>query len=79
MSFWNIKNAYNDYEVKNEVRNEHKDLCGEQRLGFVAKCFKEFDMANAKKIEAIKWDCNLLWHLISNEKCLPTTKRPKLP
>jgi hypothetical protein len=75
MSFWSIKNAYNNYEVK----NEHKDLCGQQSQAFVAKCFKEFDTANAKKIEAIKWDCNLLWHLISNEKCLPTTKRPKLP
>ncbi len=61
------------------MKNEHKDLLRQQRFGFVAKCFKEFDMANAKKIEAIKWDCNPLWHLVNNEKCLPTTKRPKLP
>jgi hypothetical protein len=40
----------------NEVENKHKDLLRQQRLGFVAQCFKEFDMANAKKIEAIKWD-----------------------
>jgi hypothetical protein len=42
----------------NEVENEHKDLLKQQRLGFVIKCLKEFDMANAKKIEAIKWDWN---------------------
>jgi len=33
----------------NEVENKHKDLLKQQRLGFVAKCIKEFDMANAKK------------------------------
>jgi len=42
MSFWSIKNAYN------ETKNEHKDLLRQQRLGFVAKCFKEFDMAKCK-------------------------------
>ncbi len=54
----------------NEAENEHKDLLRQQRFGFVAKCLKEFDMANAKKIEVIKWDWNTLWHIISNEKCL---------
>jgi hypothetical protein len=43
MRIWSIKNAYN------EAENEHKDLLRQQRLGFVAKHFKEFDMANAKK------------------------------
>jgi hypothetical protein len=38
------------------VENEYKDLLKQQRLGFVAKCFKEFDMANVKQIEVIKWD-----------------------
>jgi hypothetical protein len=36
-------------------------------------------MANARKIEAIKWDWNPLWHIVSNVKCLPMTERPKLP
>jgi hypothetical protein len=36
-------------------------------------------MANVKKIEAIKWDCIPLWHIVSNDKCLPTTKRPEFP
>jgi len=37
----------------NEAENKHKDLLRQQRLGFVAKCIKEFDMA--KKNGAIKW------------------------
>ncbi len=36
-------------------------------------------MANARKIGAIKWDWNPLWHIFSNDKCLPMTQRPKLP
>jgi len=37
-------------------------------------------MANAKKkIKAVKWDWNPLWHIVNNDKCLPMTKRPKLP
>jgi hypothetical protein len=31
-----------------------------------------------KKIEAIKQDWNPLWHIIGNDKCLPTTKRHEL-
>jgi hypothetical protein len=58
---------------------KHKDLLRQQRLNFVAKCLKEFDMVNARKFEAIKWDWNPLWHIISNEKCLPLIERPKLP
>jgi hypothetical protein len=73
MSFWSIKNAYN------EAKNEHKDLLKQHKLGFVAKHFKEFDMANAKQIEAIKWDWNPLWHIVNNNKCLLTTERPELP
>jgi hypothetical protein len=44
----------------NEAENEHKDLLRQQRLGFVAKCLKEFNLANARKIEAIKWDEKIL-------------------
>jgi len=62
-----------------KMDNKHKDLLKQQRLGFVAKCFKEFNMANARKIEAMKWDWNSLWHVINNEKCLFTTEKPKLP
>jgi hypothetical protein len=40
----------------NEVKNEYKDLLRQQRFGFVAKHLKEFDMANARKNETIKWD-----------------------
>jgi hypothetical protein len=36
-------------------------------VAFVAKCLKEFDMANQTKIEAIKWDWNPLWHIVTNE------------
>jgi hypothetical protein len=59
----------------NELENEHKDLLKQHRFGFVAKRFKEFDMANVKKIGAIKWDWNSLWHIVNNDKCLPMTKK----
>ncbi len=59
--------------------NKHKDSLRQQRFGFVVKCFKEFNMANVRKIEAMKWDWNSLWHVVSNEKCLFVTKRLKLP
>ncbi len=36
-------------------------------------------MANAKQIEAIKWDWNPLWHIANSDKCLPMTKRLGLP
>jgi hypothetical protein len=36
-------------------------------------------MANARKIEAIKWDWNPLWHIVIDDKCLPMIERPKLP
>jgi hypothetical protein len=51
----------------------------QQRLSFVVKHFKEFDMANAKRIETIKWDWNPLWHIVNNDKCLFVTKRLELP
>jgi hypothetical protein len=35
-------------------------------------------MANVKTIEDIKWDWNLLWHIVNNDKCLPVTERFKL-
>jgi hypothetical protein len=36
-------------------------------------------MANAKEIEAIKWDWNPLWHIVSNDKCLLVIERHELP
>ncbi len=63
----------------NEVENEHKDLLRQQRFTFVAKRLKEFDMANVRKIEAIKRDWNCLWHIISNKKCLPPIEKLELP
>jgi hypothetical protein len=63
----------------NEVENKHKDLLRHQRLGFAAKHLNEFDVANAKKIEVIKWDWNPLWHIVNEDKCLPMTKRLELP
>jgi hypothetical protein len=62
-----------------KTENDHKDLLKQQRFGFIVKHFKEFDMANARKIEAIKWDWNLLWHIVNNDKCLLATKRLELP
>jgi hypothetical protein len=62
-----------------EARNEHKDLLRQQRLGFVVKHLKEFDLANARKNEAIKWNWNHLWHIVNNDKCLLSTEKPKLP
>jgi hypothetical protein len=56
------------------MENEHKDLLRQQRFGFAAMHLKEFDMANAKKIKAIKWDWNPLWHIVNNDKCLFVTK-----
>jgi len=61
------------------VENEHKNLLRQQRFGFVAKHLKEFDMANVRQIEAIKWDWNSLWYVVSNEECLFAIERPKLP
>jgi hypothetical protein len=61
------------------MENEHKNLLRQQRFGFVAKRLKEFDMANVRQIEAIKWDWNSLWYVVSNEKCLFAIERPKLP
>jgi hypothetical protein len=66
-------------EQFNEVENKHKDLLRQQRLGFVVKCLKEFDMANVRKTEVIKWDWKSLWHVVNNEKCLFVIERPKLP
>ncbi len=63
----------------NETKNEHKDNLRHQRFSFVVKRVKEFDMANARKIEVIKWDWNPLWHIINNDQCLLTTERPKFP
>jgi hypothetical protein len=63
----------------NETENDHKDFLKQQRFGFIVKRLKEFDMANARKLEAIKWDWNPLWHIVSNDKCLLVTERPKLP
>ncbi len=63
----------------NEGENEHKDNLKQQRFNFVVKCLKELDMANARKIEVIKWDWNPLWHIISNDQCLPMTKGHELP
>jgi hypothetical protein len=63
----------------NEVENEHEDLLRQQKLSFVTKCLKEFDMVNAKEIEAIKWDWNFLWHIVSNDKCLFGIERHELP
>jgi len=63
----------------NEAKNKHKDLLRHQKLGFVVQCLKEFDMANVKKVEVIKWDCNPLWHIVTNDKSLPVIERPKLP
>jgi hypothetical protein len=63
----------------NGVENEHKDLLKQQRFGFVVKHLKEFDMTNVRKVEAIKWDWNPLWHIVSNDKCLLATKRLDLP
>jgi hypothetical protein len=61
------------------VESEHKDLLKQQRLGFVTNHFKEFAMANAKTIEAIKWGWNPLWHIVNNDKCLHVTERLEVP
>jgi len=63
----------------NETKNDHMDLLRQQKFGFIVKCFKEFDVANVRKIEAIKWDWNPLWHIVSNDKCLLVIKRHELP
>jgi hypothetical protein len=44
----------------NDAKYKHKDLLKQQWFSFVAKCFKEFNMANVRKIGAIKWDWNPL-------------------
>jgi hypothetical protein len=47
-----------DYQKKLQyfikVDNEHKGNLKQQRLGFVFKQLKEFDITNVTKIEAIK-------------------------
>jgi len=27
----------------------------------------------------LEWDWNPLWHIVTNDECLPTTHSPKLP
>jgi hypothetical protein len=39
---------------------------------------KEVDVVNAKKIETMKRNWNPLWHIVSNDKRLHTTKRHEL-
>jgi len=58
---------------------------GEWTQGFIettkawlANHFKEFVMASAKKVEAIKWDRNPLWHIVNNDKCLHVTEKLEL-
>jgi hypothetical protein len=51
----------------NKVENELKDNLRVQKVAFVAKCLKEFHMVNQTKIQAIKWDWNPLWHIVTNE------------
>jgi hypothetical protein len=36
------------------------------KVGVVAKQLKEFDVGNIGK-----WDLSLVWHIFSNNKCLP--------
>ncbi len=61
------------------MENEHNENLRHQRFNFVTKHLKEFDMANVKAIEAIKWDWNPLWHVVNNEQCLPTMNRLEFP
>jgi len=44
----------------NEQKTNIRIYLKQQRLSFVAKGLKEFDVANVKKIEAIKQDWNPL-------------------
>jgi hypothetical protein len=52
-----------------EVENEHKDNLRQQGLAFLVKQLKEFNISNAIKIETIKWEWNLLWHIVTNDEC----------
>jgi hypothetical protein len=38
------------------IETKHKEQVKQQRLGFVVKCLREFDVANAMILEVIKWD-----------------------
>jgi len=38
------------------VETKHKEYVKQQRLGFIAKCLREFDIASVTILEAIKWD-----------------------
>jgi hypothetical protein len=62
-----------------QAENEHKEHFQQQRLAFVVKRLKEFDIPNASKIEVIKWDWNPLWYIITNDKSFLTSDRLELP
>jgi hypothetical protein len=53
------------------AENKHKEWVKQQRLGFVAKGLWEFNIANTTILEGIKWDWNLTWHIVNDEKRLP--------
>ncbi len=55
---------------------EHKEQVKQQRLGFVAKHLKEFDVANATILEAIKCHWSFMWHIFANDKCLSRMNTP---
>lgn len=58
---------------------EHKEQVKQQRLRFVVKYLKEFEVANAMILEVIKCDWRPMWHIFTNNKCLPRSEHPKLP
>ncbi len=62
-----------------KVENAHKDNLRQQKLAFVVKQLKEFNISKATKIETIKWDWNPLWHIVTNDECSFTIARHDLP
>jgi hypothetical protein len=44
---------------------------------FVVKQLKEFNVANVVILKVIKWNLSLVWHIFTNNQCLPWNECPK--
>ncbi len=55
-SFHEFLDYHKRFQRFTQAENEHKEHLQQERLAFVTKWLKEFDIADALKIEAIKWD-----------------------
>jgi len=64
--------------LKQFTETKRKEQVKQQSLVFVVKCLKEFDITNPMILKVIKWDSSHVWHIFTNNECLPWNECPKL-